>query len=61
MELCAVYSQGNELFNDLSLQDRQKLQHIVVFGDSSFRAELINYALYSVFESPPVEERTRIY
>ncbi|AGR81949.1 coiled-coil domain-containing protein [Anaplasma phagocytophilum] len=48
-QFCAVYSNGNELFNDLSLRDRKALVQQFL-ADSSFRAALINHALHAMLE-----------
>ncbi|UQD54629.1 hypothetical protein [Anaplasma phagocytophilum] len=48
-QFCAVYSNGNELFNDLSLRDRKALVQQFL-TDSSFRAALINHALHAMLE-----------
>ncbi|MDD9361717.1 MAG: hypothetical protein PV344_02175, partial [Anaplasma sp.] len=48
-QFCAVYSHGNELFNDLSLRDRQALVQQFL-ADGSFRAALINHALHAMFK-----------
>ncbi|WP_141727928.1 hypothetical protein [Anaplasma phagocytophilum] len=60
MQLYAVYSQGHELFHDLSLQDRQKLQRIV-FEDGSFRAKRNKLRVVLGVCISAVEERAIIY